>query len=218
MKNEQQTNSHVKVVIDDREINCATAQVLKQTPGVETHVQRLLLGDYEIDGKILFERKTLVDLSASIKDGRLFRQACRLASSPIRCAIILEGTANDLTKSRMRREAIQGALISISIIMGIPLLRSKEPEESARLMLYTAKQLRINERSAIPRRMSRPKGKRRLQLHILQGLPRIGPERAARLLDQFGSVEAVFIASKDELEKITGIGKHVAKLIRWAIE
>jgi len=117
----------------------------------------------------------------------------------------------------MRREAIQGALISISIILGIPILRSKEAEESSRLMLYTARQLQLNERNTFARHGKRPKGKCKLQLHILQGLPGVGPERAARLLDSFGNVEAVVTAPENQLVKIPGIGLHLAKLIRWAV-
>ena len=36
-------------------------------------------------------------------------------------------------------------------------------------------------------------------------------------LDSFGNVEAVFTATEDELVRIPGIGKHLAKLIRWAV-
>jgi len=38
---------------------------------------------------------------------------------------------------------------------------------------------------------------------ILQGLPRVGSERAARLLDEFGSVEAVVTATSKELQSGT---------------
>ncbi|MCU7905326.1 MAG: hypothetical protein KZQ76_05595 [Candidatus Thiodiazotropha sp. (ex Epidulcina cf. delphinae)] len=38
-------------------------------------VRRLEVGDYEVDGRFLVERKTLHDLITSIKDSRLFRQA-----------------------------------------------------------------------------------------------------------------------------------------------
>lgn len=67
------------------------------------------LGDFEVDERLLFERKTLVDLVASIKDGRLFSQACRMANGDRLAAIILEGTTRGLSQSGMRREAIQGA-------------------------------------------------------------------------------------------------------------
>ncbi len=55
-------------------------------------------------------------------------------------------------------------------------------------------------------------------MHILQGLPNIGSERANALLDQFGSIEAVLTATADELQKIDGIGSGIAKKIRWAVQ
>jgi len=39
-------------------------------------------------------------------------------------------------------EAIQGALISVSVILGIPVLRSRDAEESARLMRYAGRRSR----------------------------------------------------------------------------
>lgn len=60
-------------------------------------------------------------------------------------------------------------------------------------------------------------GKRKTQLHILQELPGIGPERALTLLERFGSIEAVLTASAKELAMVKGIGKHTAKSIQWAV-
>ncbi|MGR9037271.1 MAG: ERCC4 domain-containing protein, partial [Gammaproteobacteria bacterium] len=70
----------------------------------------------------------------------MFEQGVRLAASPLHKAIILEGRAHDLAGSGMRREALQGALISLRLFLGIPLLRSVDAEESVRLMLYAARQ------------------------------------------------------------------------------
>ena len=63
----------------------------------------------------------------------------------------------------------------------------------------------------------RPKTKRKRQLFILQGLPGVGPERAGRLLDRFGSVEVAISASSSELQSVDGIGKSIADKIRWAV-
>jgi len=51
----------------------------------------------------------------------------------------------------------------------------------------------------------------------LQGLPGVGSERAARLLEAFGSVEAVVTATGEELQSVEGIGKHISEKIRWAV-
>jgi ERCC4-type nuclease len=72
-------------------------------------------------------------------------------------------------------------------------------------------------RGALHRPGYRPKGKRKRQAYILQGLPGVGPERAARLLERFGSVEGVICAGSEDLQSIEGIGKNTADKIRWAV-
>ena len=207
----------VTVVVDDREANSGIVEILRARQDVRVRVERLPVGDYRVDESLLIERKTLPDLVASIKDGRLFTQACRLANARLWSAVILEGTSRDLAGSGMRREAIQGALITLTLFMGLPLLRSRGPEESARIMLYAARQGRAVATGALPRRGRRPRGKYRVQAWVLQGLPGVGPERARRLLERFGTLEAVVAADQDELASVEGIGPGTAAAIRWAI-
>ena len=214
---ERSGSNSVSVVVDDRETGSGVLKALRDLGDVTVAVRRLPLGDYLVDDRILFERKTLLDLAESIKDGRLFKQACRLAASPKKTVILLEGTSAGMATSGISREAIQGALITLSVILGIPLLRSLSPEESARLMLYAARQTQTVASEAIPRKGARPKGKRGLQLYILQGLPDIGPARAQRLLARFGSIENVLHAQPDDLSALQGIGPATARRIRWAV-
>jgi ERCC4-type nuclease len=131
--------------------------------------------------------------------------------------MLLEGSEEAIAESAMTREAIQGALISVSVILGIPVLRSRDAEESARLILYAGRQLQSVISGAVTRTGYRPKSKRRTQLHILQGLPTVGPVRAARLLDKYGTVEAVLTAAHEDLILVPGIGKAAAERIRWAV-
>lgn len=182
-------------------------------------MRRLDLGDYLLDERLLFERKNLRDFADSLKDGRLFEQDVRLAASPLHKAIILEGRTGDLAVSGMRREALQGALISLTLFLGIPLLRSVDAGESARLILYADRQFDHIARQMPPRlfKGKRPKGKRKTQLQILQALPGIGLGAAHNLLEQFGSVEAVLAADEQALLGVAGIGIGRAKAIRWAI-
>lgn len=209
-------HSHVSVIVDDREPQCV-AEALRTHPECKVMTQRLSMGDYLVDDRLLFERKTLPDFVASVLDGRLFRQASGLAASPFRAVIILEGRIKDITNSGISREALQGALISATVIFGIPLLRSFDPEETARLMLYTARQVRSVPNGALPRGGKRPKSKRKVQLQILQGLPGIGPTRAQSLLKRHGSVENVMQADLHELVDTPGIGEDTAQRIRWAV-
>ena len=90
-------------------------------------------------------------------------------------------------------------------------------------MSYAARQLRVlndaGSKAAYPRLApaKRPRGKRKTQLYILQGFPGIGPKRAQRLLEQFGSVESALMASVEDLTTISGIGTRTAEAIRWAV-
>jgi ERCC4-type nuclease len=131
--------------------------------------------------------------------------------------LILEGTAIDTVDLGMTREAMQGALITVSLILGIPVLRSKDPSETARLMVFIGRQIESMAGGGMQRHGYRPKTKRKRQLFILQGLPGVGSEKAERLLAMFGSVEAAISASSSELQAVDGIGKSIADKIKWAV-
>ncbi len=192
-------------------------QALQSFDDIFLSIEHLPIGDYKVNEHLLFERKTFRDFAASIKDGRLFRQACKLALVPQRGIIILEGVSQDLKRIGVKREAMQGALITVSLYLGIPVLRAKDCDETARLMRYAALQGCHFATGTFPRKSSRPKGKKRMQLHILQGLPGVGPVRAKQLLENFGSVEAVFLAHQDNIANVDGIGENTAKKIRWVV-
>jgi hypothetical protein len=110
-----------------------------------------------------------------------------------------------------------GTSLCLSLIFGLPVFRSWDASESARLMIFAGNQLRRHDRGSLVWKGTRPKGKRRIQLQILQGLPSIGPERAEQLLDRFGSVEAVMAAQSKALLEVAGIGEKTAAMIRWAV-
>jgi ERCC4-type nuclease len=210
-------NSPINITADDREQKSEVIKSLMGIENVEVCIRRLSLGDYQIDNQLIVERKTLKDFAISIIDGRLFKQMIRLANSTFTGVLILEGTAIDTVDLGMTREAMQGALITVSLILGIPVLRSKAPSETAKLMIYIARQIESMARGGVQRHGYRPKTKRKRQLFILQGLPGVGSERADRLLDHFGSVEAAISASSSELQSVEGIGKSIADKIKLAV-
>jgi ERCC4-type nuclease len=211
-------NPPIQIVADDRENAGGVIEELRRFTGVTVEVQRLRFGDFLVDGRFAVERKTLPDFAQSVIDGRLFTQATALAQGTWRGILVLEGTAGDLNASGMSRESLQGALITVSVFYGLAVLRARDPAETARLMVYLSRQAQRFARGALPRKGYRPKGKRARQLYILQGLPGIGPGRAAKLLEQFGSVEGVATATAAELTVIDGIGETTAEKIRWALE
>jgi len=213
----QKSIDPIQIVADDRERKSYVIESLLEIENVDVVIRRLSLGDYQIDSRVIIERKTLYDFAISIIDGRLFKQILRLTHSNAKGVLILEGTANDTADIGVTREAMQGALITVSLIFGIPVLRSADPSETARLIFYLGRQVESIARDGIQRHGYQPKGIRYRQLNILQGLPKVGRERAGRLLERFGSVEAVINSSIIDLQSVDGIGKNIAEKIKWAV-
>jgi len=211
-------NDHtVNIIADDREHKSEVIKFLTGIKNVNVQVQRLSIGDYQVNNRVIVERKTLKDFALSIIDGRLFKQMIRLANSTLMGVLILEGTVNAASEPGVTREAMQGALITISLILGLPVLRAKDSAETAKLLVFMSRQINHLWNDGIKRHGYRPKSKRKRQLFMLQGLPGIGYERAVRLLDTFGSVEGVISASSEELQVVEGIGKKIAEKIKWVL-
>lgn len=211
-------NESVSVVIDHREAPSEMNRCLMKIPNVRVRFDTLETADYSIDGRLLVERKTMIDLAESIVDTRLFRQANRLARSATPAILILEGTGRDFAQTGMSREAIQGALICVTLIYRLPLLRSVDKEETARLMVYAARQLQRCGSGFHALAHRKPKTPRGQKIHLLRTLPGIGTDRARKLLETFGSVEKCLSATAEQLAAVEGIGEKTAQRIRQVVE
>jgi ERCC4-type nuclease len=206
------------VVADDREQAGGVIDALRNLPGVVVEVRRLNCGDYLVEDRLVVERKTLADFARSVVDARLFHQTAAMVRSARRGILIIEADGSDLADTGLSRESMQGALITVGVFYGLAVLRSTGPGETAQLLLYLGRQALKHAHGGLSRTGYRPKGRRARQLFILQGLPGVGPGRAAGLLDRFGSVQAVAVASAEELDTVPGIGEGIAAKIRRALE
>lgn len=108
--------------------------------------ERLAIGDIAImkdqsvsnnvDTIILFERKTLYDLAASIKDGRYKEQSFRLSSAEIHnhnIIYIIEGDLSryDEKRGRISKTALQSAMVSLMFYKGFSVFRTMNEAETA---------------------------------------------------------------------------------------
>ncbi|OGV54939.1 MAG: hypothetical protein A2X45_02660 [Lentisphaerae bacterium GWF2_50_93] len=207
-------DNKIQIIADDREQKGGVIEALKSIQEVSLEIKRIPVGDYLVDKRFVFERKTLQDFSISIVQGRLFSQAQNLAKYDCHPVMILEGTSKDIAEYGVSREAVQGAIITISIIYGIPILRAKDSGETAKLMVQTAKQVIRTASGGIQRQGYHPKGKKARQMFILQGLPGIGRRKAELLIEKFGSVEAVVNAKPEDLSTVYGMGKKTMEDIK----
>ena len=207
----------VDIVADSREGPSETFAVLRSRPDVALTVATLQYGDYSIAGQLSFERKTAEDLGRSIIDGRLFRQMSALRRHAERPVLLVEGLQPLSAPSGVPWHAVRGALVSVAVVFGVPILAAEGPGESAEIMVTAARQLARTSGLAHVRPGYRPRGWRHRALFILQGLPGVGPARAGALLDTFASVAAVMAADADRLAVVDGVGSVVAAGILKAI-
>ncbi len=201
--------------MDHREPDCFQT-LFSEEDSVSTAQRKC--GDFLINDQWLFERKTIRDLCVSLADGRLFKQALQLVQSEHHPVVILEGRSKEMKEFGIRREAVQGALITLSVFFGLPVLRSLDSEETVRLMRYTAEQGARFAKGGVQRSGYRPKGRKARQLYVLQSLPSIGKKRAETLLEHFGGIESVMTATEDQLAEVAGIGAPIAEKIRNLVQ
>jgi len=198
------------IVVDYREKNSAVYQTIKNDKGIHLTIKNLKAGDYLIQNRVLCERKTLHDLKRSIIDGRLFKQAIKLCQTNLPSIVILEGTGHEFQMGKMTREALQGALITLSLNFGIPVLRSRNAIETVKLFHIIAYRV-INNIKRIRRSGYKPKDIYKNKLFVVKSLPGIGPKTAKNLLDYFGSVKRIVTANQKDLMLVPGVGKTRAQ-------
>lgn len=206
----------MKITVDYREKASGLIDLLK-SEDVEIKIKKVSYGDYVINGSITIERKTARDFLISIIDGRLFNQISNLKRYCINPILLVEGNPfkTDLSMDDM---AIRGALISAQTIWYIPVIYSRSKEESKDIMVMIGKQEEAC-KDVVPLRGGyRPKRLKSKQLFILQGLPKVGPNMAKRLLKHFKSVSSVINATVEDLMEIEGVGRISAEKIREVID
>jgi Fanconi anemia group M protein len=207
----------MEIVADDRERGAGVIEALLGCEGLAVRVRRLRLGDYLVDGRLLVERKTVRDFAVSILDRRLFSQVYRMVQTGgKRICLILEGSGSDLLATGMSREALQGALTTVTLVHGMPVLRSRDPRETASLIATASRQLEARALGLPPRHGYKPKSMERVRLALLQAVPGVGRTRAKALLERFDTPTKLCAATRDELAAVRGIGDTTARSL-WEV-
>ena len=206
----------LKITIDYREKSSGLDVLLKDC-GVFVEIGKLIYGDYVTNDKITVERKTADDFLLSIIDGRLFNQLSNLKKFCSHPILLIEGNPYK-SSHNFDRMAIKGALISTKVIWYMPVIFSRTKQDSRDILLMIGRQVGTCLDVAPLRGGYRPKKLKSKQLYILQGLPKVGPKIAKRLLRHFKSISKVMNASAQDLSKIDGIGKISAEKIREVLD
>ncbi len=179
--------------------------------GALVNVQSLEIGDVVISQKVCVEKKTHSDFISSIIDGRIFEQASLLRKNFEKPIIIIEGYSN----REINDNALKGALASLLIDFGISVLTTRNPSDTAKTIFWIAKKEQIESKKEIGIKVGKkPKDIKRIQEFVICSFPGISNVLGKRLLEKFGSLEKVFTASEEELIKVKGISKNLAKKIK----
>ena len=204
------------MTVDYREKASGIIDLLR-CDGVQVEVRKVPYGDYVINDAITMERKTARDFLISLIDGRLFTQVSNLKKHCVHPVLLIEGNPFK-TGLDFDEAAIRGALISIQAIWYIPIMYSRGKEETKDILLMIGRQEETY-MDVIPLRGGyRPRRLKSRQLFILQGLPRVGPTAAKRLLEHFRSVSNAMNAPVEELVQVDGIGRASAEKIREVLD
>ncbi len=206
----------VKIVVDHREIPSGVVHELEQL-GVEIEARQLSVGDFILSDRIGVERKSVPDFLQSIVDKRLLDQAERLSETFKRPVLILEGEGL-YSRRAIHPNAIRGALAALVVDFNIPILPTRDGEETALVLAAIARREQVEQVREVAIR-GEPKGLTlsEQQRFVVEGLPGVSVVLAKRLLEHFGTVERVMGASVEELRQVQGIGKEKAKRIRQVL-
>jgi Fanconi anemia group M protein len=206
----------LRITVDYRERASGLLELIRERD-VFVEVKPLSFGDYIINDSITIERKTARDFLISIIDGRLFTQLSNLKKHCPCPVVLIEGNPCK-TDVEIDPAAIKGALISVETIWYVPIVFTRSKEDSVETLLMMGRQDETY-MDVVPLRGGyRPKRLKSRQLYILQGLPKVGPNVAKRLLEHFHSVRQIMNASVEELIAVEGIGMVSAKAIREVLD
>ena len=201
----------MKIIIDYREKNSLVAAHLIKL-GFEIEFRELKVADYIVKD-VAIERKTVSDFLSSMINKRLLNQLEELQQYKNRL-LIVEGTSeqelyND-EKTGINGNAIRGFLLSILLKYKIPIIFTKNSEDSAKFIFVLSRK-ESKEISLKAKKKSLNK-KEQMQF-ILEGFPGIGPITAKKLLKEFKTIKNIFDSSEEKLKEIIGKKAEIFRLL-----
>jgi len=189
----------------------ATAQSLAGM-GVEIHEIEDDVGNvdrYILSSRVAVERRAGVGFAQGIEDKSLFLSAIYLREVYETPLFLLEGDVLG-AHTGFNPQALRGALSALSLEYGVGLIWSRDAEETASLLAMMARHAQhgVPKISLVPKRKAADLPD--LQRRVVEMLPGCGRVTARDLLQHFGSVGRLVVATRDELQQVRGIGKKRA--------
>ncbi|MFX1482692.1 MAG: ERCC4 domain-containing protein [Promethearchaeota archaeon] len=206
-------DDHIQLIVDSRELPTAVARELTRLD-VRISGESLEIGDYVASEEVAIERKESNDFIQSLIDGRLFSQLSSLKSAYRRPVLIIEG--EQLTGLRAVNPAsIYGALASIAIRIQVPIIWTRNSEETANVLYRIAHLEQVESKKPLRTRSGEARGSDAETLeYIMSGFPGVDTVTSRAILTEFGTLDRIFSAEFKDLQKVKGVGPKIAGRIR----
>ena len=201
-----------KIIIDYREKNSLVASELIKLD-FEIEFKELKVADYIIKG-IAIERKTVNDFTSSMKNGHLINQLEELKQYENKL-LIIEGIDeqelyNEDNHPGMNPNSIRGFLLSILLKHKIPVIYTKNSEDTAKFIQVIS---RKKERETPLNITKKSLNKKEQMQFIIESFPGIGPTTAKKLLKEFKTIQNIINAPQEELKKVIGKKADIFKIV-----
>lgn len=200
--------------IDDREKK--NTKIIAGIMYDDIEVTHLDIGDVLMRG-VIFEMKSPDDFVASVFDNRLFTQIANMTENYQHAFVLVHGTyfgTQLVYDSRSKVHNFPG-IVASCIARGVTPLFADSLDGSLELIdLISSKCTDGKVRDRPVKRVSL-KDK---QIGIICSLPDVSDGRAKALLNHFGSINAILMASEKELCDVKGIGTKIARKIQKILQ
>jgi Fanconi anemia group M protein len=202
-----------KILVDYREKNCLVPSEIVKC-GCEVEFRELKVADYIVKDTAV-ERKTINDFISSMINRHLINQLAEMQQFENRL-LIIEGIKeqelySDNKVGGVNANAIRGFLLSISLRHKVPIIFTKDEEDTARFICVLAKKESSSEN---PLNVNKKTLDKNEQLQkIIEAFPGVGPKTAKKLLQEFKTIKNILNSDLESLEKILGKKSELMKEI-----
>ncbi|MAG07249.1 hypothetical protein CMI46_00340 [Candidatus Pacearchaeota archaeon] len=209
---EKETNKpKPKIIVDTREKQSLIVSELVHQ-GAEIEFKHLSIGDYIIKNTVI-ERKTINDFISSMLNKRMIRQLQNM--QPLKSKLLIIEGIDEYElyheESGVNENAIRGFLLSIVLNFQVPIIYTKDYEDTAKFLIVLAKkpdkerEMGINDKP-------RPRNVKEQLQYLIEGFPGIGPKTARKLLEEFKTIKNIINTPIEDLEKLIGKKSESFKL------
>jgi ERCC4-type nuclease len=204
----------VTLLVDHREPP-SIITALRRVKNLQVMRTELAVGDYQVEGRIVFERKSNDDFHNSLADkgAHLMKQAEAMAATGMHRVLLIEGGAYARRQFVLNRLA--STLSYLQNVHGIHVTPTMNQQHSVYAIVQAVKHhlfgmsTEIVQPDPIDKREAAvdPTRLARLLLRHFQG---VSEERANALAAHFGTFAAIAVATEEQLREVKGIGRNTA--------